>query len=183
MKATDTWTVELEQRVPAAPEIVFDYFTDPDKYRRWQGVEARLDPTPGGAFEVMTAPDVWARGRYVAVERPRRIVLTWGFESNGLPLPRGLEQVPPGSSTVEFTFVDDGDATIVRMRHTGLPSEHARWAHEQGWKAYLPRVARLGRGEDPGEDPIIELAEVLYRRDAAESAERGNDTGDGSHPR
>ena len=166
MKAERTWTVELEQRVGGSPETVFEYFTDPEKYRRWQGLEADLDPRPGGLFKVTTAPDVWARGEYVVVERPHRILLTWGFESTDLPLPRGLDQVPPGSSTVEFRFEADGDGTIIRVRHAGLPSEEAHWAHEQGWKTYLPRLGRVRAGGDAGEDPLISLAEVLYRRDA-----------------
>jgi uncharacterized protein YndB with AHSA1/START domain len=170
MKAENDWAVDLEHHVSGSPEKVFEYFTDPEKYRKWQGLEAELDPRPGGVFKVTTAPDVWARGAYVAVERPHRILLTWGFESHGPPLPRGLEQVPPGSSTVEFTFVEDGDGTIIRVRHMGLPSEEAQWAHEQGWKTYLPRLGLLQKGDDPGEEPIIELAEVLYGRDAELSA-------------
>lgn len=169
MKVEQTFTVELEQRVAGDPETVFEYFTDPDKYRRWQGIEAELDPRPGGIFKVVTAPGVCARGEYLAVEAPHRIMLTWGFESEGTPLPRGLEQVPPGTSTVEFRFVGDGDGTIIRMRHTGLPSAEACWAHEQGWTAYLPRLEVLGAGKDPGEDPILRLAEILFARDANNS--------------
>ena len=160
------WTVEVEHRVSGSPETVFEYFTDPDKYKRWQGREVEIDARPGGVFKVMTAPDVWARGEYLEVERPHRILFTWGFESAGFNLPRGLEQVPPGTSTVEFTFRADGDGTIVKVRHSGLPSEEARWAHEQGWKIYIPRLALLGSGTDPGADPGIELGEALFAHDA-----------------
>lgn len=159
------WIVELEHRVGGSPEIVFEYFTDPDKYRRWKGVEAELDPRPGGAYRVTMAPEVWVSGRYLAVEAPHRLLMTWGFEST-LALPRGLAQVPAGSSTVEFSFVPDGADTIIRVRHTGLPSKEARWAHEAGWKGYLPRLAAILRGEDPGVDPVIPLADALYGRDA-----------------
>ena len=172
MRTTGSWTVELEHRVSGSPEDVFEYFVDPDKYRRWHGVDAELDARPGGVFKVTTAPDIWARGEYVAVERPTRIVLTWGFEStNGFALPRGLEQVPPGSSTVEFTFQPDGDGTIIRVRHMRLPSDEARWAHEQGWKTYIPRLAVLSSGDDPGEDPAVSLAEAMYRHDAETSTD------------
>ena len=83
MRAEQVWNVELEQRVKGAPETVFEYFTDPEKYSRWQGVEAELDARPGGIFKVTTAPDVRARGKYVAVEPPRRILLTWDSRAPG----------------------------------------------------------------------------------------------------
>ena len=160
-----TWTVELQHRVGGTPEAVFEYFTDQEKYRRWKGVDAELDARPGGVYRVTMAPEVWVRGKYVVVEPPHRLVMTWGFEST-LNLPRGLAQVPPGSSTVEFRFVPDGDGTIIRVRHRGLPSEEAHFAHELGWNSYLPRLAALWEGSDPGEQPVSAMAETLYGRDA-----------------
>ena len=165
MKTDETWLVELEHRVVGTPNEVFEYFVDPDKFRRWQGVEVELDPRPGGAFHISSVPEVWTRGSYVVVDRPERIVITWGFESNGPSLPRGLAQVPVASSTVEFTFRADGQDTIIRVRHSGLPTEEAQWAHEQGWRTYLPRLETLRAGGDPGEDPVMELGEALFARD------------------
>lgn len=160
-----TWSVEVEQRVHGSPETVFSYFTDPDKYRRWKGVEAELDARPGGIYRVTMAPGVWVRGKYLAVEPPHRLLISWGFEGT-MPLPEGLGQVAPGSSTVELNFIEDGDGTVVRLRHTGLPSEKARWAHRQGWDGYLPRLVAVAAGEDPGDDPLTKLAPVLYERDS-----------------
>ena len=156
------WTVELEQRVSGPPEEVFPYFTDPDRYRRWKGVDAQLDARPGGIYRVTMGPNVWVRGEYLVVDPPHRVLMSLGFESTG-PLPRGLAQVPPGSSTVEFTFVPDGDDTIIRVRHKGLPSEEAHWAHGVGWRGYLPRLAAILGGRDPGEDPAEEITATLMR--------------------
>jgi uncharacterized protein YndB with AHSA1/START domain len=161
-------TLELEYRVDGPPETVFEYFTDPEKYRRWKGIDAELDARPGGAYRVTMGPEVWVRGRYVAVEPPRRLVMTWGFESS-FELPHGLAQVPPDSSTVEFDFVDDGDGTIIRVTHSGLPSEEARWAHRKGWEGYLPRLVALLGGKDAGEDPMTAMAPVLYAGPSGET--------------
>jgi uncharacterized protein YndB with AHSA1/START domain len=160
-----SWTVEVEHRVSGSPDEVFEYFTDPEKYRRWQGMEAELDPRPGGIYEVTMAPGTRVRGKYVAVERPNRVTVTWGFESN-LEIPRGLAHVPPGSSTVEFSFVPDGDGTIIRVKHTGLPTEEARTAHELGWEAYLSRLVTITQGADAGRDPVLRLTAALYQKDA-----------------
>ena len=165
MTVAEKWTVALEQRVAGPPATVFQYFTDPEKYRRWKGIDAELDARPGGIYRVMMAPDAWVSGEYVIVEPPHRLVMTWGFEGDQ-SLPRGLAQVGPGSSRVEFLFVEDGDGTIIRVRHTGLPTEDARFAHELGWTSYLPRLASAQEGVDPGEDPVVTMTEVLFRRDA-----------------
>jgi uncharacterized protein YndB with AHSA1/START domain len=169
MTIDQAFAVELEQRVTGSPEVVFEYFTDPEKYRRWKGLDAELDPRPGGAYRVTMGADIWVRGEYVAVEPPHRLLMTWGFESD-IEIPRGLTQVPPGSSTVEFKFVPDGDGTIIRVRHTGMPSEDARFAHTLGWETYLDRLATVLAGGDPGEEPTLEMGAKLFERDEKQPA-------------
>jgi uncharacterized protein YndB with AHSA1/START domain len=124
--------IEVEVRVEAPPETVFAYVTDPERYVRWQGIRAELDPHPGGRYRVEMDDGSVVAGEYIEVDPPRRVVFTWGFEAN--------EDVPPGSSTVEVTLEPDGDATIVRLRHTGLPSDEWRTLHREGWDLYLSRL-------------------------------------------
>jgi uncharacterized protein YndB with AHSA1/START domain len=170
------FAVEVEHRVPGSPETVFAYFTDPDKHRRWMGAEVELDARPGGIYRVAMAPDVWVSSEYLAVEPPHRLLLTWGWES-GIDLPTGLKQVLPGSSAVEFRFVEDGDGTIIRVRHLGLPTEEARWTHGHGWNGYLPRLGSVLQDDDPGDDPVMTLATAFYARDAEALAQAANDAG------
>lgn len=140
--------VVREIRVRARPETVFAYFTDPAKMMEWKGIEAELDPKPGGIYRVnVTGRDI-ARGEYVEVVPPSRVVFTWGWEAQDSP-------VPPGSSTVEVTLVPDGDVTIVRLRHYNLPSTEARDQHAHGWEHYLARLELAGSGQDPGKDPWV----------------------------
>ena len=35
--------IEQEIRIAAPPEVVFPFFTDPDKMRRWQGIDHKVD--------------------------------------------------------------------------------------------------------------------------------------------
>jgi uncharacterized protein YndB with AHSA1/START domain len=136
--------VERDVFVAAAPEIVFDYFTKPELLTRWQADEVDVDVRPGGSMRLHVSSEHIARGDYIAIEPPRRVVFTWGWEGN--------TGVPPGSSTVEVTFEPEGDGTRVRLRHTGLPDESARTSHAEGWAYYLGRVAVAGTGADPGPD-------------------------------
>jgi uncharacterized protein YndB with AHSA1/START domain len=91
-----------------------------------------------------------ARGEYVELDPPRRVVFTWGWESEG----EG-HAVPPGSSRVEVSLEPDGEGTLVRLRHVDLPEE-ALEIHGQGWDLYLGRLAKVAAGEDPGPDPWAE---------------------------
>ena len=145
--------VEVSVRVPAPPDAVFPYFTDPDKYTRWKGLEADLDPRPGGVYRVKMLDGVWAEGEYLVVDRPRRLVFSWGWRGDPPPTLDVFADVPSGSSTVEIDFVPDGDETIIRLRHTGLPTAKTGRFHRWGWKAFLPRLETAVAGRDPGPDP------------------------------
>ena len=143
----DDDAVVREVRIAARPETIFPFFTDQAKMVRWKGTMSTLDPRPGGVYRVdVTGRDV-ARGEYVEVVPNTRVVFTWGWEAEGSP-------VPPGSSTVEISLIPDGDGTIVRLRHLGLPTDQ-RDPHAEGWDHYLPRLTIAATGQDPGADPWV----------------------------
>lgn len=85
--------------------------------------------------------DTVARGEFVEVDPPRRVVFTWGWE--------GHDRVPPGSTTVELTLEEDGAATILSLRHSGLPDGESAALHEEGWTFFIPRLATTVAGGDP----------------------------------
>jgi len=162
---------EHEVRVAASPETVFAYFTDPAKLVRWMGVEATLDPRPGGICRIALDPsqatveqfaafiqrerssepaDVGPGagvmlGEFVEVDPPERIVLTWGWELE-------LLSVPPRSTLVEVSLTPDGDETVVRLSHRQLPADMVAF-HGAGWDHFRPRLAIAAAGGDPGRVP------------------------------
>src|SRR5215207_1594290 len=139
-------TGELEVRIQARPETVFEFFVDPEKMRRWKGTEAELDPRPGGTYRVGgIAGGATVVGEFVEIDPPRRLVFTWGWE--------GDEEVPPGSSTVEVTLTPDGDATVLHLVHRDLPAGQGRgtWRDGSTSPRGSPRRRRVGtRGRTPG---------------------------------
>lgn len=140
-----TEVVELEVRVQARPETVWGFFTDPDKMIKWKGRKAELDPRPGGVYRVEINDQAVAKGEYVELVPHSRVVFTWGWEGGQTP-------VAPGSSTVEVTMEPDGDGTLVRLRHLGLPDAGQRAEHTGGWKHFLARLEIAAGGGDPGPD-------------------------------
>jgi uncharacterized protein YndB with AHSA1/START domain len=145
MAQTGTDTLVLETRIEARPETVFPFLTDPERMTRWMGRSATLDPRPGGVFLVDVTGKHVARGEFVSVDPPRRVVFTWGWEDH--------PELPPGASTVEIELVPDGEGTIVRLSHRGLPGETVD-AHRHGWNHYLERLTAVAVGRDPGPDPM-----------------------------
>ncbi len=136
-------------RIAARPETIFGFLVDANKILKWKGTHALVDPRPGGVYRVnITGADI-AQGKYVEVVPPRRVVFTWGWE--------GDDVVPPGSSTVEIDLIPDGNETIVRLTHRGLPADR-RASHGEGWEHYLARLALAGAGRDPGPDPWVKPA-------------------------
>ena len=146
MISDSLFALELESRVHARPEIVFAFFTDATLYRRWKGNDAELDPRPGGLYRVHMPGQAVVEGVYLVVEPPHRIVFTWGWAGNA--------EVPPGSTTVEVTLTRDGEETLVRLVHRGLPTATSRDEHAAGWRHYLARLAVTGSGGDSGPDPL-----------------------------
>jgi uncharacterized protein YndB with AHSA1/START domain len=99
---------------------------------------------PGGRFRMTMGNGMRAKGRFLELVPDERVVFTWGWLGN--------EQLPPGSSTVEIELVPDGEGTLVRLTHRGLPAEEMQ-IHEAGWRHYLPRLALVAEGGDAGVDP------------------------------
>jgi uncharacterized protein YndB with AHSA1/START domain len=134
--------VIVERRVAVPPERVFAYFTDSARWTAWQGTEAEIELRPGGIWRVNVTGDGFASGKVVEVVPNRRVVFTWGWEGSG--------SVPPGSTTVEITLQEDGDGTLLRLRHTGFSSDADADLHREGWEMYVARLAAVSRAAAGG---------------------------------
>ena len=141
--------VVLTRWIAASPRTVFAFFTDIERWSAWQGVGGKVDARPGGALRVIMPDAAAASGRFIEVVPPRRIVFTWGWEGNSIP-------IPPGSSIVTIELEPADNGTMVRLTHSGLPAADLQELHRSGWERYLGRLARCAIGEDPGPDRYSE---------------------------
>ena len=129
--------------IDAPPERVYEYFTRADAIVTWMGDYAVLEAKPGGQFtvDVKGAP---VRGRFLDLDPPHRILISWGYAGSG--------RLPPGASTVEIRLTAESGGTRVELEHRDLPAEE-RPGHVSGWTHYLTRLGAAGAGRDPGPDP------------------------------
>ncbi len=145
----NTAPLEVTTHIAAPPEVVWSYLTDPARYAMWMGTEVTLSPIPGGVYLVHMREGIEAQGEFVELDPPRRLVFTWGWRDHPV--------VPPGSTTVEVTLEATDDGTLVRLIHRGLPDAESVAHHRQGWENYLPRLAVVVAGGDPGLDPQADM--------------------------
>ena len=113
---------------------------------RWMGQHATLEPAVGGAFE-LDINGVPIRGRYLEIDPPRRVVVSWGVA--------GSTELPPGTTQVEFTLTPTPAGTHLRLVHSGLPPSQAPM-HATGWNHFLPRLTLTLTARPrprPGPDP------------------------------
>jgi uncharacterized protein YndB with AHSA1/START domain len=123
--------------IDAPPERVFEFLVTDAGMTTWMGQWASLDPVPGGQFAVDIA-GYPARGMFLEVDPPRRMMVSWGFA--------GSDSLPPGASTVSFELTPISDGTRVEVLHTDLPENDVA-GHAAGWKHFLPRLIRAAAGE------------------------------------
>jgi uncharacterized protein YndB with AHSA1/START domain len=130
--------IDREIFIAAAPETVFRFFVEPAFMARWFGQQHTLDPRPGGIFRVEVTAGKFARGAYTEVTPHRRIAFTWGWE--------GRDDLPPGGSLVEIELVPKDGGTLLRLRHSGLPTTaetpFTPEEHRKRWANYLARLAK-----------------------------------------
>jgi uncharacterized protein YndB with AHSA1/START domain len=142
-EAVTTEPIVREVRIAASPETIFGFFTEPEKLTRWMCEAATTDPRPGGALHLQhrgasgdrAGREFHARGEFVEVDFPTRVVFTWGWEESEF-------DTPPGSSTVEVTLEPQGEATLVRLVHRDL-SPAAAADHDGGWARLLEQLAAV----------------------------------------
>ncbi len=151
--------VRVSHHFDAPPERVFDAWLDPATAGRWlfatdegEMKKVEIDPRVGGGFTIVELrgdQDAFHSGRYVELERPRRLAFDFATDPD-----------EPHPSRVEVAIEPDGDGCELVLVHDIRP-EWADWAERtrQGWEkilagleAHLERRARTGRQSQGAEE-------------------------------
>ena len=147
MAVTPFIPLRVTRRYAAPPERVFDAWLDADGVRRWlfatpagEMVQAAIDPRVGGEWRLVErrgGGDAVHRGRYLTIDRPRRLAFTFAVD----------EESEGDRVSVDIAPVDDAcELTLVHA----MSAEYADYAQKtiDGWSAILEGLAReLGEAQ------------------------------------
>jgi uncharacterized protein YndB with AHSA1/START domain len=128
--------VMVTQRYTASAERVFDAFLDPGVARQFlfatptgQMLTAVIDARVGGRFEFIDrrpgAGDVRHIGEYLEIDRPRRLVFTFG-----------VPQFDPRMTTVRIEIVPQLEGCELTLTQDGVPQEYLE-GNRHAWSAML----------------------------------------------
>ncbi len=140
---TEKIEVNVSHRFKASAERVYDAWLQPDKVRVWMRTASQsmglsgdigqieIDPKVGGAFlftDIRDGTETRHWGRYLELERPRKIVFTWIVDES--------EESDP--SQVVLTIQPEGEGCIATIIH----EMDAKWADyvaqtENGWSCMM----------------------------------------------
>ena len=84
-------------------------------------------------------------GEFLELVPYEKIVFSFGWE----PID-GATMLAPGSTRVEVTLAAHDGGTLLTLRHTGIPTEHAD-DHDNGWAHFLPILVDVAGAAGPAE--------------------------------
>ena len=141
----------VERVFDAAPEVVFDSFTDPDAQKELYAdapdwvVESECDLRVGGRWSISFGPPDRApaveENVFEEVDRPHRLVY------------RSTMTLPAGSSfntIVEVSFELEGRRTRVRVVQSHFPTAELRDEFREGWGSIIGQLERVVRARSSG---------------------------------
>lgn len=136
MTAVATLPHRLDRTVVihAEPQVVFRFFTDPERWAKWWGKGSTIDAKPGGKFLIQYPEGTQAAGEVLEVQPPRRIVLTYGYVSGKL--------IPVGGSRLTIDVAPHARGSRVSLRHE-IAEASVRDEHVQGWRYQLSLFANV----------------------------------------
>jgi uncharacterized protein YndB with AHSA1/START domain len=136
--------LRLERVYDAAPEVVFDAFTDPDAQKELYAdapdwiVDAECDLRVGGRWSIAFGPPGSAPARetnvFQVIDRPRRLVY-----ASTMTMPDG-STVDTG---MEVVFQPEDGGTRLMITQRGFPTPRLRDEFAGGWASILDGLGRV----------------------------------------
>ncbi len=136
--------LQVRRRFDASPERVFDAWLDPAVARNWlfrtetdEIIVAEVDARVGGSFRFVNRrgdEEIEHVGEYLEIDRPRRLVFTFGVPTYSPEFDRVTIDIVRLDSGCELTLTDEMSPEIA-----------AEWGEQtkEGWTMMLGRLAPI----------------------------------------
>ena len=138
---TEAPVARVQRVMPAAPDVVFDEWLDPESLAEWmcprpsRCVAITVEPHVGGTvrFDVDNlGASVLITGQFLAIERPRLLRFTW--TNSDWPDPTVV-------SVVNVAFEPHGDEeTLMSIEHSLIPPDRFD-DFQNGWAGVCDQLA------------------------------------------
>lgn len=146
--------IVVEGYFAAAPDRVFEAWTDPDIVVKWFGAKphslysADIDLRPGGGWRFLMSSGAEGsngfEGEYLDIEPDRKLVFSW---AHVVEKPDGARDATP-YSRVEVEFSPRGAGTYVRLIHSAIESDDARRGVGGGWETGFGYMVKMFEDAD-----------------------------------
>jgi uncharacterized protein YndB with AHSA1/START domain len=144
-QSTAVAALVLRRTYSVPRERVFAAWTTPETAARFLGpgeVKAtviHMDVKIGGAFRIaMDSAEngrFVARGTYLEVDAPQRLVMTWRWEED--------DPAEEYDSLLTLDFNERSGGTELVLTHAKLASDESRARHEEGWTAIIDQLTAV----------------------------------------
>jgi uncharacterized protein YndB with AHSA1/START domain len=140
---TETATVRVQRVMPAAPDLVFNQWLDPESLQEWmcprpvRVIDVTVEPHVGGVVRIDvddSGTRVLISGQFLTIDRPNLLRFTWA-NSNWPD--------PTSESVVNVSFEPVGDdETLMSIEHSLLPPAEFE-SFDAGWTLTVEQLAAV----------------------------------------
>jgi uncharacterized protein YndB with AHSA1/START domain len=140
---TETATVRVQRVMPAAPDLVFDQWLDPESLQEWmcprpvRVIDVTVEPHVGGVVRIDvddSGTRVLISVQFLTIDRPNLLRFTWA-NSNWPD--------PTSESVVNVSFEPVGDdETLMSIEHSLLPPAEFE-SFDAGWTLTVEQLAAV----------------------------------------
>jgi uncharacterized protein YndB with AHSA1/START domain len=140
---TETANVRVQRVMPAAPDLVFDQWLDPESLQEWmcprpvRVIDVTVEPHVGGVVRIDvddSGTRVLISGQFLTIDRPNLLRFTWA-NSNWPD--------PTSESVVNVSFEPVGDdETLMSIEHSLLPPAEFE-SFDAGWTLTVEQLAAV----------------------------------------
>lgn len=150
-----TTVLVMERDFDAPRELVWRYWTEPERMMHWWGPKnftapfCRIDLRVGGTYlACMRSPegtDYWSTGMYREIVEPSLIACTDSFaDENGTHVSAshyGMGGGWPPELLITVSFAEERGGTRLTLRHTGIPAGETSEQCRAGWSESFDKLA------------------------------------------